>query len=216
MTQLDPERDQRRLAERYASMDDEELREIAKDARSLTDEAKAALRSEFSRRGLAIALEDTSPVQPPGGPVVLRRYLWLADALLAQSILNSASIESVLVDEHTIRMDWFWSLALGEVKLWVRAEDAADASNLLDQDRIESFVVPGLGEYVQAKCPNCGSLEVSYRQLIKRLAYASLALFWVLSFVPPTAFREPAWRCQTCGHAWDDRSEANVQALGES
>lgn len=216
MAKRDNERERQRLVQHYAGMGAEQLREIAEDASSLTDDARAALRAEFARRGLTVALEDTEPAQPPGGPIVLRRYLWLADALLAKSILDSAGIECVLADEHTIRMDWFWSVALGEVKLWVREEDVADSATLLDQGWIESFMVSSVDEYFQPRCPNCGSLEISYRQLLKRLAYWGIALFWLLSFVPPLAFREPAWRCYSCGYAWEDETDTKVHAIDNS
>lgn len=191
-------------------MTDEELREIAADARLLTAEAQAALRAEFTRRGLEATIADVEPARPPSYPVVLRRYMWLHEALLAKSILDSAGIDCVLADEHTIRMDWFWSLALGEVKLWVRADDA-DAAEMLDQDWSRSFAINGVGEYIQPRCPKCQSFEVSYRQLLKRLAYVSLSFFWLLSFIPPIAFHDPAWRCRACGYSWEDSPEAKAE-----
>jgi hypothetical protein len=210
MAQFDPERERQRLAARYAAMSDEELRGIADDVRSLTDEAKAALRAEFYRRGLSLTLKDTELIQHLRGPIVLRRYLWLADALLAQSMLESADIECVLADEHTIRMNWLWSLALGEVRLWVKAEDA-DVIGLLDQGWVESFVVSGVGRYVQPRCPNCGSFEISYRNLVKRFAYFTLLLCWFLAIIPPIPLRELAWRCYACGHLWEEENQSAPQ-----
>jgi hypothetical protein len=203
MAEWDAEQERQRLAQLYAGMNEAELREIAEDARSLTDEAKAALQAEIARRGLDIMVSGAEPERAPAGPIVLRRYLWLWEALLAKTILNSAGVDCVLADEHTIRMDWFWSLALGEVKVWVRAEDA-DAAELLDQGWMESFVVEGVGEYVQPRCPRCGSFEISYRNLFKRLGYASLVLYWLLGIFPPIALHECGWRCRACGHLWED------------
>ena len=53
--------------------------------------------------------------------VLLRRYLFLSDALLSKAVLDSAGIECLLSDANTIRVDWFWSNLLGGVKLWTRA-----------------------------------------------------------------------------------------------
>lgn len=211
MAKRDPEAERRRFAQRYAGMSDDELREIAEGAGSLIDDARAALVAEFARRGLAVALEHADAVEPPGGPIVLRRYLWLADALLAKSVLESADVECFIADEHTIRMNWLWSIALGEVRLWVRAEDA-DAVELLDQAPIESFMVSGVGEYIQPRCPNCGSLEISYRNLIRRFAYFTLLLCWLLAVIPPIPLRELAWKCYACGYVWEDEAEAKVPA----
>jgi hypothetical protein len=209
MAKWDSKQERQRLAQRYAATSEAELREIAADARSLTYQAKEALRAEIARRGLDIALDESEPEHAPGGPVVLRRYLWLHEALLAKTILDSAGIECTLADEHTIRMDWFWSLGLGEVKVWVRADDA-DATVLLDQGWVESFMVSGVGEYVQPRCPNCASFEVSYRNLLRRLAYFSLLLCWLFSVVPPIALHELGWRCYACGHLWEEEAEASA------
>jgi hypothetical protein len=203
MAERDPKRERMRLAQRYAGMSDADLRETAEDARSLTEEATAALRAEIARRGLDIVVDDSGPMGTPAPPVVLRRFLWLPEALLAKSILDSAGVECILADEHTIRMDWFWSLGLGGVKLWVSAEDA-DAAGLLDQNWIESFVVAGAEEYKQPRCPNCGSFEISHRNFLKRLAYLSLLAWWLTAIVPPIALHELGWRCYACGHLWGD------------
>jgi hypothetical protein len=51
--------------------------------------------------------------------LILRRFRDIPQALLFWSIVNSAGIDSFLVDENTIRMDWFWSNFLGGIKLCV-------------------------------------------------------------------------------------------------
>jgi hypothetical protein len=107
-------------------MADGELEEIAADAGSLTDVARAALQHEISRRKLGIGMNlEVSPGDAwPPGPTTLRRFRDLPDALLAKSILDSASIECFLADENIIRTNWLLSDFLGGVKLWVREEDA--------------------------------------------------------------------------------------------
>jgi hypothetical protein len=199
------ERERRRLAEWYAGMADGELEEIAEDAASLSDEARQALQSELDRRHSDIALPDPIAFLPavpeePRRPVILRRFRDLPDALLAKSILDSASVECYLIDEITIRMDWLWSNLLGGIKLWVRPEDA-DAGELLDQDYLESFEVEGVGEYRQPRCPNCRSFDVSYRGLMKRLPYGML---WLNFPIPVT---HVAWVCYSCAHVWEATSD---------
>lgn len=91
------ERERRRLAQLYAGMTEGELRNLAENAWSLTDVARAALQNEISRRGLGIVLNLVAPTDAwPPGPVTLRRFRDLPDALLAKSILDSASIEGFL------------------------------------------------------------------------------------------------------------------------
>jgi len=210
MAASDDERERNRLGRRYGGMSDGELEKIAEDAASLSDAARDALRFELDRRHSGVALPDSgasSPPQPdqPPGPITLRRFRDLPDALLAKSILDSASIECFLADENTIRVDWLWSNALGGVKLWVRPEDA-DAAELLNQDWLETFVIGGVGEYRQPRCPNCQSFDISFRGLMKRLAYATL---WIGFPIP---LKHIAWKCHSCGYAWEEVDESPEDA----
>lgn len=186
-------------------MSDGEIEELARDARSLTETATEILAVEIGRRGLRLSLVDSAADdQIPAGPVVLRRFSWLLEAVIARSVLDSAGIECLLPDENTLRMNWLWTIALGYVGLWVRADDAADAAQLLDQDWIKEFTVDGVGLYKQPRCPRCGSFDVSDRELIKRLAGLSLLAFWLFSVVPPIRLRRSGWKCHNCGNAWQE------------
>jgi Putative prokaryotic signal transducing protein len=69
--------------------------------------------------------------------VIVGRYLFLPDAQVAKSILDSAGIESFLADENVVRMDWFYSNAVGGIKLLVRHEDAETAKKLLEESSAE-------------------------------------------------------------------------------
>jgi hypothetical protein len=136
MADSDYERERRRLAALYAGMADGELDKLAKEAVSLSGPARDALQLEISRRQTGISpLDLATPAKKvwPPGPITLGRYGNLPAALLAKSILASASVECFLADENMIRLNWALSNLLGGVKLWVRPEDA-DAAELLDQD----------------------------------------------------------------------------------
>lgn len=198
------DQEQQRLAKLYADMADGELEKLAGEAGSLSDVAREVLQLELSRRKLGIALQmpgaRDGQAWPPG-PVELRRFRDLPDALLAKSILDSADIECFLIDENIVRMDWLWSNLVGGVKLWVRPEDA-DAAELLDQDWLESFVIGGVGEYKQPRCPNCQSFDISVRELIKRVAYASILGMWLAGFIPLITLHRLGWKCHSCGHSW--------------
>jgi hypothetical protein len=200
----DQQKERQRLAKLYADMADGELEKLAQEAGSLSGAAREALQLEISRRKLEIALQGISAqagaVWPPG-PVVLRRFRDLPDALLAKSILDSADIECFLIDENIVRMNWLWSNAVGGIKLWIRPENA-DAAELLDQDYLESFVIGGVGEYKQPRCPNCQSFDISFRELIKRVAYASILGMWLTGFIPLITLHRLGWKCHSCGHSW--------------
>ena len=133
-----PKRERNRLAQLYAALSDGELQRLAGETESLTDEARAALASEMSRRNIPAETAAESEDSPSGGSAKLRDLLTirqfrdLPEALLAKSVLDSAGIECFLGDDNLIRMDWLWSNLLGGIKLRVRQEDALEASRLLD------------------------------------------------------------------------------------
>jgi hypothetical protein len=127
-----------RLAQLYAGLSGAELRQLARESGSLTEDAKAALALEMSRRSMPAE----SPVEPDDAArdaraelrdlLTIRQFRDLPEALLAKSVLDSAGIESFLGDDNLIRMDWLWSNLLGGIKLRVRQEDALVASRLLE------------------------------------------------------------------------------------
>lgn len=136
MTQVDHERERKRLEELYASKSDLELSELSQDSLSLTEDAKGILQGEVLRRGLKMepAKAMVSAGEPDSKIVTIRRFLYLPDALAAKSALESAGIECFLADENTVRIDWLWSNLLGGIKLWVKEKDAREANELLAQD----------------------------------------------------------------------------------
>lgn len=202
MNTIDPEKERRRLAAEYARMADGELEKLAEEALSLTDIAKEILKRELARRKLQPDLREPEvakePPPPPPELVTVRKYRDLQEALLAKGLLDSAGIECWLGDENIVRLDWFLSNFVGGVKLWVREEDAAEAANLLDQSRPESFAVEGVGEYTQPHCPNCDSMEVTFNGLNRRASYGSLLVGI------PIPLKHAGWKCNACGHEWED------------
>ena len=198
-----PSDESTRLQRLYSNMTDDELEKIAADSNSLTDVARALLESEMQRRTLSRAT--------PSGPVdsldaemeyqrlvPVRKFRDLPEALLAKGSLNSAGIECHLGDDNMVRMDWFISNLLGGVKLLVKAEDAEAADDILNQPIPENFEVDGIGSYHSPECPRCHSLDVTFQELNKPVAYTSA---WLS--VPLPVHRK-AWKCHACGSEWED------------
>lgn len=70
--------------------------------------------------------------------VRLGQFRDLTEALVVKGMLESSGIQCFLGDENTVRMDWFWSNAVGGVKLWVRKSDAESARALTQETRDET------------------------------------------------------------------------------
>ncbi len=200
---VNPEEERKRLAKHYASMTEGELEQFALDAFELTDVAREALRSEIARRALKLPLEEATPAAASEWrkPVKLRQFRDLPDAQLAKTILDTAAIPCFLADENTVRMDWFWSNAIGGIKLWVNEEDAEAAAALLDAEIRKEFTVEGVGEYQQPRCPKCQSLDISFADLDKRTTYAG---FFVSLPIP---WKRSRWKCNSCGNEWQDSGD---------
>jgi hypothetical protein len=140
-----PEQEQQRLARLYSGMTPEELQKIAADGASLIDTAREALRTEITRKGLALTVNEA----PAGVDVLeerdlleIRRFLDLPEALLAKGRLESAGIECFLTDDNMVRINW--SNLLGGAKLLVNRADAEAATAVLDEPIPETLDVEGL------------------------------------------------------------------------
>jgi hypothetical protein len=119
-------------------MSDAELLRVATDPASLTDAALEAIEDEAERRGLKLDLEPRELVSPAYGELaVIRKFRDLPEALLAKGALDAAGIESHLLDENLVRLDWFYSNAIGGVRLCVRVEDASAAFRVLNQPPLD-------------------------------------------------------------------------------
>lgn len=166
MPNINWEKERERLRVVYAAMGDGELQEVADDADSLTDVARAALRAEMMERGMAAPPETRTPDPidaPIPEPVIIRRYRDLPIAVVERSILDSAGIEGFLADDIIIRLDWLISNALGGIKLWVRGSEAVEAREVLTAGVPEAFNVEGVADYRQPKCPNWAHLMFPLR-----------------------------------------------------
>jgi hypothetical protein len=201
----DPEHERQRLTELYNSMSDGELQAIADDAPNLTDVARQLLGEELRRRGSALELQHktgrgsdgqeppTSDAQELPSLVPVQRFQYLQDALLAKSRLESAGIECFLADDNTVRMSPYFAHIVGGVRLVVGFEDLEAATEVLNQPIPESFEVEGVGVYQQPRCPQCGSVDISFEHVDRE---ASLVLALPLAGA--------GWTCEACGHNWQE------------
>jgi Putative prokaryotic signal transducing protein len=132
--------------------------------------------------------------------ITVARFRDVHEAILAKGKLESAGISAWLADENMVRMDWFWSNAIGGIRLGVRTKDVADALEVLESGPVESLPDESGEVMMQPRCPECGALEVSFGRHDSGM---KLFLLWVWS-LPLPSFRSPYWRCSKCGARWVD------------
>lgn len=205
MTMVDPEQERQRLIEFYSQMSEGELLKVCNESRSLTEVALQVLRAEFKRRAMDTARFDSEPAADTveyRELTMIHRYRDLPEALIAKTSLESAGIDCFLADENIVRIDWFWSNLMGGVKLHVKAEDADAALEILEQSSLEGYEVEGIGRYERPHCPNCNSMEISFEELNKPVAFASAYLLM------PISIHSKGWKCHSCGHHWQEDADA--------
>lgn len=204
MIRDDYESDLASFAQRYRAMSDGELLKLARESWTLSDAAWEALEDELESRNLDLPEPETPPQisqVEKRDLVMLRRFRDIPEALLAKGKLEAMGVECVLADENMVRMDWFLSNLLGGVKLLVDAEDFTQASNLLNEPMPEELNVDGVGSYIQPRCPQCGSLDVIFGELDKKVGYTTA---WLGVPIPLSSDN---WHCRACEHHWEDDSE---------
>jgi hypothetical protein len=200
------ENKRKQVSQLYARMSDPELKALADAAWSLTEIGKEALLAELARRGLNFELASAAaapPKDPQSNLVTVRKFRDVPEALLAKGFLESGGVESFLVDETTIRMDWMWSNLLGGIKLCVNREDVEAADQILSQEIPDKFDFEGAEDFDQPRCPQCNSLDITYDDLNKPATYASTFKLGV-----PIQIKSRRWNCQICGYIWDQEEES--------
>ena len=114
------------------------------------------------------------------------------EAHLFRMRLEAAGIPAFVQDEHIVQMDWFYSNAIGGVRVQIADEDVPVAKEFLGADSEQKPV-----DAVDVLCPACGSSDTQPDERPRRLAFLSLLLF---SF--PLLLSRHRWRCHSCGHAF--------------
>jgi hypothetical protein len=200
-------------------MMDGELEQLALNELDLTEVAKSVLREELALRGLSrqtlpppsfrsatsangIGTSVMSARDSTGGNdlCVVRRFAKYPDALIAKSLLDSAGIACTLADENMIGGNPFLSIVLGGIRLLVARFDMDEATKLLNEPIPDEIEVPGVGKYVQPRCPQCFSPDITFGEL-NDAAKASLPLGI------PLPIRPNEWLCHRCGCRWTDSEE---------
>jgi hypothetical protein len=187
------------LAANYAAMTEPELMQIAHNYDSLIEPAQAALRVEFTRRHLEPPLIDEEGPAAERTLVTIRQYRDLSEAIVARSMLESNGIVVYMKDENLVRLDWQVSNGIGGIRLQVEAGDEATATQLLNQPVPPTIELGEGDEFIQPRCPACGSAEITFEGASRTAALPSLLLLGV-----PLPTGGETWSCSACGARWED------------
>jgi hypothetical protein len=149
------------LAQLYGGFGDEELKSLALTFNDLTEPAQRALKAEFARRGLAlpsasqteaVRSNSDSPLQDFAANATedsTFEFTDVEEAYIAQSVLRSAGIESVV---PTSEMG-----AIDTPRLVVAPADANTAQLILSRPT-HTGSADDAG-FVEPVCPQCGAAD---------------------------------------------------------
>lgn len=105
--------------------------------------------------------------------------------------LGAGGVTAYLRDEFTTQMDWFYSNAIGGVKVEIFEEDEDRAREILAAGDVE--------DPVPVSCPACGSDSTRASERGRRLSFLSIML---LNFPLPVARFK--FVCDHCGNRWKE------------
>ena len=117
------------------------------------------------------------------------------EARLAKLRLDTAGIDSEILDENIVAVQPLYSTAVGGVKLVVSRSDENEARNILKKYRDEQMKYEAT---IESQCPVCKSeninRNISSRILFVFLCILTAGLIWLLFY--------RKHKCNDCGHVW--------------
>ena len=139
------------------------------------------------------------------GLVTIAIYPEPFEANLMRSKLLSEGIECILLDENTISVQPFYSIAIGGIKLQVNENDRARAMEILKESSPTPLHIVHVAESKPHRknhgktihCPECNSTSVYY----ERLTNGELVLCVLLLGIP-LLFIKGKYHCYNCGKKW--------------
>ena len=125
-------------------------------------------------------------------------------AYLAKSLLEDSEIAVVIKDDHTAQVNFFYSNAIGGVKLFVEETQVEEALSILKESgyikdeniSAESKLNAFSFEYKE-KCPYCKSED-----LIKKKIPGYIFVFSILLLGFPFPFLRKEYFCFECDKSW--------------
>lgn|GEM_PF-102055 len=132
--------------------------------------------------------------------ITLKTFSSDISAHLFKTRLESEGVECFILDENIVRLNSFYDLAVGGIRLQVRQEDFQRAKDLVEEwdDR------PYLDEEDrELECPKCQSTNVyaGFKSFKTAAGWLTLAISLLLVIYP--FYTKTVFRCKACGTEFD-------------
>jgi len=145
--------------------------------------------------------------------ITIATYIGAWEAHLARAKLESEGIFAVVLDDQIASINWFYSNAVGGVRLQVREADAERAALILEMPAEEEHGPqqedPVLDTSTPA-CPACGSTSFRRERFSPAIALLSFLLLGL-----PFLLNRKRVICINCNRKWKT-SELTMKPPGDS
>ena len=145
--------------------------------------------------------------------VTIATYIGAWEAHLARTKLESEGIFAVVLDDQIASINWFYSNAVGGVRLQVSEADAERAALILEKDSGEDPATqqesPVLDSSIPT-CPVCGSTSIRRERFSLAIALLSFLLFGL-----PFLLNRKRVICINCNRKWKT-SDLTRKSPGDS
>jgi hypothetical protein len=132
--------------------------------------------------------------------ITIATYIGAWEAHLARAKLESEGIFAVVLDDQISSINWFYSNAVGGVRLQVCEADAQKAALILEKttehDPATQQESPDLDSSIPA-CPSCSSTSIRRERFSLPIALLSLLLFGL-----PFLLNRKRVICMNCNRKW--------------
>lgn len=134
-----------------------------------------------------------------GGLATVARYTEVWEAHILRARLEAEGVIAIVADQHLIGANWFYSNALGGVRVQVPVSQLDTARQVLSAlERGDYALAEEPAETPPAlACPRCGGADIEPHTAARKLAFISL---WLLQI--PLPFSRWKNRCRDCGWRW--------------
>ncbi len=122
------------------------------------------------------------------------------EAHLLRTRLEAGGVSAYVQDENTVQMDWFYSNAIGGVRVQIDERDLERAREIYQDGG------GALEDEPLVRCPSCDSGDTETTEWPRRLSFFSAFVASLPLAVPGMNAR---FHCCECGHRW---REANGNA----
>lgn len=135
--------------------------------------------------------------------VTVVAYTDAIEAHIAKGRIEADGIPAYIAHEHHIWANWFYSNALGGVKVQVLPQFVAEAKSILEAIKAstyEQLLELQEGSIEKEVCPKCKSEAIEAIRWSQKVA---LLVVWFTTL--PIPYSRGSARCLVCGNKWVDQ-----------